>query len=51
MRHHPNLKFFWFEDMRKDLGRVIKETCQFLQVTTILSLLNWISHTFLENNS
>ena len=30
LRYHPNLKFMWFEDMKKDLVPVIKDLCYFL---------------------
>ena len=29
-RNHPNLKFLWYEDMKKDLVPVIRETAEFL---------------------
>ena len=31
-RYHPNLKFLWFEDMKRDLVPVIKDLCNFYQL-------------------
>ncbi len=28
-RHHPNFLFLWYEDMKKDLIKVIKEVSKF----------------------
>ena len=28
-RYHPNLKFLWYEDMRRDLTPVVKDLCNF----------------------
>jgi hypothetical protein len=29
-RHHPNVKFIWFEDMKQKQGAIIEETADFL---------------------
>ena len=28
-RSHPNFRFVWYEDMKADLQKVIRETCAF----------------------
>jgi len=32
LRNHSNLKFLWFEDMKRSLSKVIDELCTFLHV-------------------
>ena len=33
LQNKDNVKFLWFEDMKQDLTKVIKELCQFLSVS------------------
>jgi len=29
-RNHPNMKFFWYEELKKDQKKILKEICQFI---------------------
>ena len=29
-RNHPNMKFFWYEEMKKDQKKILKEICNFI---------------------
>ena len=29
-KHHPNMMFLWYEEMKKDQKKIIKEVCKFL---------------------
>merc|ERR1712080_464416 len=31
VKDDPNVKFLWYEDMKKDLGKVIEDLCGFLE--------------------
>lgn len=49
-RDHPNMKFLWFEDMKKDLIGVIKELCKFLNHhLTQLKILELDDHLYIDN--
>ena len=55
VKDHPNVKFIWFEDMKKDQKAVVKDLCQFLShplsSQKIDALLNHVSFAVMSKNT
>jgi len=39
-KDHPNFRFVWYEDMKKDIKKEVLETCEFLDINLTESKLN-----------
>jgi hypothetical protein len=49
-RHHPNLKFIWFEDMKKDISSIIVQMTQFLGYNMIPKKMGQLeAHLHIDN--
>ena len=55
VKDHPNVKFIWFEDMKKDQKAVVNDLCQFLNhplsSQKIDALLNHVSFEVMSKNT
>ena len=54
LKDHPNMRFLWFEDMKKDIKKEVLLTCQFidhpLTPEKLQKLLDHISFKSMKNN-
>ena len=54
LRDHPNMRFMWFEDMKKDIKKEVLDTCKFtgntLTPEKLEDLLAHISIGSMKNN-